>query len=53
MLAVSEWNTPAMVVGMILGALLDRYLPRAWREAVNADRIEAMTRSGPLRRRKP
>lgn len=43
----------ALVLGMLLGALLRHVVPIIWKEATEMDRVEAMTRSRPLRRRKP
>jgi hypothetical protein len=46
--------SPDFFLGLVLGAVLMYYVPRAWKEAGEADRIEAMTQDGPLRpRRRP
>lgn len=37
-------------LGIIVGAVLMYFFPRAWKEATAADRAEAMMQSGPRRR---
>ena len=42
----------ALALMFLLGAIVGYVFPRAWAQASAADRLEAMTRSGPLRRAK-
>jgi hypothetical protein len=51
-MSAPETTGPAMVVGILIGALLRHIVPLIWREASDSDRLDAMTRNGPLPRRR-